>query len=378
MPHPDGDDRTPETIARRPVAGAGPGMRPPRMADVARVAGVSHQTVSRVLNDFPSIRPETRQRVLEAIALLGYRRNTAARTLATNRSGSIGVITADMSHYGPASTMLGIESASRAAGYNLTLAALPEISPDSLAAAVEQVLEQSVEALVVIVAHRAVLPLAQSLHIDLPVVVVEGDLSGTAAHRRASTRSQGARLATRHLLDLGHDDGGAPGRPARLAGGPGPQGGLAHRAAGHGPAGARRCVGEGDWTVAQRVRDGPRPGRGPTRPPRCSPPTTRWRSACCARCAEAGRRVPEDVSVVGFDDLPEAAYFAPPLTTVRQDFVELGRRAVVPHPAGAGRRGRGLGRRWSSRRWWCAPRPPRRRQPPSSRTAVSASTPPAG
>ena len=73
MPHPDGDDRTPETIARRPVAGAGPGMRPPRMADVARVAGVSHQTVSRVLNDFPSIRPETRQRVLEAIALLGYR-----------------------------------------------------------------------------------------------------------------------------------------------------------------------------------------------------------------------------------------------------------------------------------------------------------------
>ena len=101
MPHPDGDDRTPETIARRPVAGAGPGMRPPRMADVARVAGVSHQTVSRVLNDFPSIRPETRQRVLEAIALLGYRRNTAARTLATNRSGSIGVITADMSHFGP-------------------------------------------------------------------------------------------------------------------------------------------------------------------------------------------------------------------------------------------------------------------------------------
>ena len=186
------------------MAGAGPAMRPPRMADVARVAGVSHQTVSRVLNDFPSIRPETRQRVLEAIALLGYRRNTAARTLATNRSGSIGVITADMSHYGPASTMLGIESASRAAGYNLTLAALPEISPDSLAAAVEQVLEQSVEALVVIVAHRAVLPLAQSLHIDLPVVVVEGDLSALPLTAGVD-QVEGARLATRHLLDLGHE-----------------------------------------------------------------------------------------------------------------------------------------------------------------------------
>ena len=99
------------------------------MADVARVAGVSHQTVSRVLNDFPSIRPETRQRVLEAITLLGYRRNTAARTLATNRSGSIGVITADMSHFGPASTMLGIEAASRAAGYNLTLVGPGRRSP---------------------------------------------------------------------------------------------------------------------------------------------------------------------------------------------------------------------------------------------------------
>src|SRR6185312_2925253 len=122
MPHPDGNDRAPQG-ARLAVTrpGTRSGTRPPSMADVARIAGVSHQTVSRVLNDFPSIRPETRQRVLEAITLLGYRRNTAARTLATNRSGSIGVITADMSHYGPASTMLGIESASRAAGYNLTL-----------------------------------------------------------------------------------------------------------------------------------------------------------------------------------------------------------------------------------------------------------------
>ena len=93
MRHPDGDDRAPETPERRraePSAARGPACGRRSMADVARVAGVSHQTVSRVLNDFPNIRPETRQRVLEAIALLGYRRNTAARTLATNRSGSSG------------------------------------------------------------------------------------------------------------------------------------------------------------------------------------------------------------------------------------------------------------------------------------------------
>ena len=325
MPHPDGDDRTPETIARRPVAGAGPGLRPPRMADVARVAGVSHQTVSRVLNDFPSIRPETRQRVLEAIALLGYRRNTAARTLATNRSGSIGVITADMSHYGPASTMLGIESASRAAGYNLTLAALPEISPESLAAAVEQVLEQSVEALVVIVAHRAVLPLAQSLHIDLPVVVVEGDLSALPLTAGVD-QVEGARLATRHLLDLGHET------VAHLAG---PDDWLEAQARKEGWRTALQdmgrpvpaLLGEGDWTS--------RSGYEIAHALEWTDETTAVFAAndqmalgLLRALAEAGRRVPEDVSVVGFDDLPEAAYFAPPLTTVRQDFVELGRRAV--------------------------------------------------
>jgi DNA-binding LacI/PurR family transcriptional regulator len=294
------------------------------MADVARIAGVSHQTVSRVLNDFPSIRPETRQRVLEAITLLGYRRNTAARTLATNRSGSIGVITADMSHFGPASTMLGIESASRAAGYNLTLAALAEITHDSLAAAVEQVLGQAVEALVVIVAHRAVLPLTQSLHIDVPVVVVEGDLSALPLTAGVD-QVEGARLATRHLLDLGHET------VAHLAG---PDDWLEAQARREGWRGALRdmgrpvpeLLGEGDWTS----RSGYEIARSATwgNTTAVFVANDQMALGVLRALAEAGRRVPEDVSVVGFDDLPEAAYFTPPLTTVRQDFVELGRRAV--------------------------------------------------
>ena len=325
MRHPDGDDRAPETPARRPVGGAGPGMRPPSMADVARVAGVSHQTVSRVLNDFPSIRPETRQRVLEAISLLGYRRNTAARTLATNRSGSIGVITADMSHFGPASTMLGIEAASRAAGYNLTLVALAEITHDSLAAAVEQVLSQAVEALVVIVAHRAVLPLTQSLHIDIPVVVVEGDLSALPLTAGVD-QVEGARLATRHLLDLGHET------VAHLAG---PEDWLEAQARREGWRSAlqdmgrpgARAAGRGRLDLAQRLRDRPlgAMGRRHHRGVRGQRPDGARRAACAGGVR---RRVPEDVSVVGFDDLPEAAYFTPPLTTVRQDFVELGSRAI--------------------------------------------------
>ena len=90
--------------------------RPPAMSDVAAIAGVSHQTVSRVLNDHPSVRPETRQRVMDAIAELGYRRNTAARALVTRRSGTIGVVTSGLALFGPTSTFIAVESAARDAG----------------------------------------------------------------------------------------------------------------------------------------------------------------------------------------------------------------------------------------------------------------------
>ena len=147
MPEPDVAPK-----AKAPAASAAPGRghgSQPRMEDVGSVAGVSHQTVSRVLNDFPKVRPATRARVLAAIEELGYRRNTAARTLVTRRSGTIGVITADMNHFGPASIMLGLESASRAAGYSLSLAGLPEISAASLRTAVDQFLDQALETVVI-------------------------------------------------------------------------------------------------------------------------------------------------------------------------------------------------------------------------------------
>ena len=85
--------------------------RPPVMADVARLAGVSHQTVSRVLNDHPNVRPQTRDNVLAAIAELGYRPNAAARTLVTRRTRTLGVVSFDTTLYGPASMLYGIERA---------------------------------------------------------------------------------------------------------------------------------------------------------------------------------------------------------------------------------------------------------------------------
>ena len=301
------------------------GHHPPRMEDVASVAGVSHQTVSRVLNDFPAIRPETRARVLAAIEELGYRRNTAARTLVTRRSGRIGVITTDMNHFGPASIMLGLESASRAAGYGLSLAGLPEISATSLRQAVDRVLDQGVEAVVMVVAHREALRLAQSLHIGVPLVVVEGDLSATPLTAGVD-QFAGARLAVKHLLDLGHRS------VVHL---PGPADWLEAVARREGWRMALEARGaivpelmvEGDWTSRSGYLSG-RAMLAESTPTAVFAANDQMALGVLRALHETGLRVPEDVSVVGFDDMPESGFFTPPLTTVRQDFPELGRRVM--------------------------------------------------
>jgi len=296
------------------------------MEDVAIVAGVSHQTVSRVLNDFPKIRPATRARVLAAIEELGYRRNTAARTLVTRRSGRIGVIAADMNHFGPASIMLGLESASRAAGYGLSLVGLPEISAASLRQAVDRVLDQAVEAVVIIVAHQAALALAQSLHIGVPLVVVEGDLSATPLTAGVD-QIAGARLATDHLLDLGH-------RSVVHLPGPAEWVEAAARRDGWRLALEERGVPvpalmvEGDWT-ARSGYESSRVMLALSTPTAVFAANDQMALGLLRALHEAGLRVPEDVSVVGFDDVPESGYYSPPLTTVRQDFPELGKRVMA-------------------------------------------------
>lgn len=323
MPPSQGDSAADPTVGAEPRHE--PASRPPRMADVARVAGVSHQTVSRVLNDFPSIRPETRQRVLEAIEELGYRRNTAARTLVTRRSGTIGVITADMSHFGPANTMLGLEAASRAAGFNVALVGLPEITEECLRAAADRLLDQAVEALVVIVAHRAVLQLTQSLRIGVPVVVVEGDLSAMPLTAGVD-QVEGARMATRHLLELGHETVEHLAGPAEWLEAAARQQGWrqALEEAGR-PVPPVRLV--GDWSS----RSGYELGRRLVAdgcPGAVFVANDQMALGLLRAAREAGLETPRDLSVVGFDDLPEAEYFCPPLTTIRQDFAELGRRTM--------------------------------------------------
>jgi len=300
------------------------GGRPPSMADVAKQAGVSHQTVSRVLNDSPLVRDETRTRVLAAIEELGYRRNMAARMLATNRSARIGMISAHLVLYGPSMISAAVQDAGHKAGYDVSLVGLPEFSRESLHGAVDRLLDQAVEALVIAIAHRDALAATRELRLAIPVVVAQGVSAGQPMAAGVD-QAAGARDATAHLLDLGH-------RHVAHVTGPMDWVEAEQRRAGWRAAQADRGVLPGpeltgDWSAESGYAAGLQIAGDPD--------VTAVFAANDAMALgvlkalhEKGRRVPDEVSVVGFDDVPEAAYYWPSLTTVNQDFASLGRRAV--------------------------------------------------
>ena len=295
------------------------------MADVAALAGVSHQTVSRVLNASPSVRPETASKVQEAITELGYRRNYSARLLASSRSNIIGVAMWGTSQFGPQQVLLALDAAARQAGYRLVVNTLHAVTEQDTRDAVEDLLEQGVEAVVLVIPHESVLRFATEVDLGLPTLVVEGDLSRMPLTAGVDN-VQGAQLATRHLLELGHET------VVHVAGPPGWSEAQAR------VDGWRMELREwgrtvpplrwgGDWSAAS----GYDAGRSLARDPDATAvfcANDQMAMGVIAAFREVGRRVPDDVSIVGFDDLPESPYLDPPLTSIRQDFTELGRRAM--------------------------------------------------
>ena len=298
--------------------------RPPVMEDVARVAGVSHQTVSRVLNSHPNVSPKTRERVEKAIAELGYRRNTAARSLVTRRSQTIGVLGSDMSHYGPSNTLLGVQQAARDQGYFVSMANLSELTPAAIKDALEYFMLQSVDGIVVIVPHETMFEALRTISISVPLVAVgfgvDERLSVAAVNQR-----MGASLAVQHLVDLGHTAiahvSGPPdwidaaaridGWRRTLA-----QAGLAEGA-----------LIRGDWSAESGYRAGLELAAAHN-VTAVFAANDQMALGALRAFSEAGLRVPQDISVVGYDDQPEAAYLIPPLTTVNQGFKELGARCI--------------------------------------------------
>ncbi len=294
------------------------------MAEVAAQVGVSHQTVSRVLNGSPLVKEETRVKVLAAIDEMGYRRNNAARMLATNRSGRIGMISAHLALHGPSMIAVSVQEAGHAAGYEVSLVGVSDFSPESLQGAVDRLLDEAVEALVIAVAHRTATERALSLDLPVPVVLVQGVSPGQPM-ASGIDQVEGARLATEHLLGLGH---------RRVAHVTGPSDWVE---AGQRREGWRRAHDHrhrlpgpelaGDWSARSGYEAGRRIAEDPG--------VTAVFAANDAMALgvlrafhERGVDVPSRVSVVGFDDVPEAAYFWPGLTTVSQAFSLLGQHAV--------------------------------------------------
>ena len=199
--------------------------RPPVMTDVAQLAGVSHQTVSRVLNDHPNVRPQTRELVLAAITELGYRPNAAARTLVTRRTHTLGVISFDTTLYGPASMLYGIERAARD-NYFVAIASVPTLDRRSVLDAVDRFAGQGVEGIIVITPVEAAVDALRHCPDDIPLVAM-GCRTEPPVRSVAVDNAEGAALATRHLLDLGHRTVHHLCRAGLLAGRGGPGGRLA-------------------------------------------------------------------------------------------------------------------------------------------------------
>jgi DNA-binding LacI/PurR family transcriptional regulator len=299
--------------------------RAPSIRDVARVAEVSYQTVSRVLNDHPSVREATKERVLAAMSQLQFRPSRAARTLVTRRSGMIGVLAAaGGSHYGPVSSISAIEDASREAGYTVTIANVDPSEAASIGDALDHLLAQNVEGIVVVAPQARVLQAITALPMRVPFVTLQSP--DPDAHAFSVDQLAGARAATRHLLDLGHT------RIFHLAG---PQDWIEAEARMRGFLEELSDSGVpttapimGDWTADFGYRAGVELLNGPRDFTAVFSSNDQMALGLLHAFREAGLDVPGDVSVVGFDDIPEAAHFWPPLTTVRQDFRELGRRGI--------------------------------------------------
>ncbi|MEH0548268.1 LacI family DNA-binding transcriptional regulator [Streptomyces sp. B21-105] len=306
------------------VVGQGEGSAVPRSADVARLAGVSRKTVSRVLNNEPYVSEEARTKVLAAAEELGYRLNQAARTLASGRTGSIGVVALGTAGYGTASLLVHIERAVRDAGYALRVINTPDGDPAGIAGALESLLEQGVDGVVV---SEPIVEGDVGVRVDVPVLFLGAPPAFTAA--RTVTVGVGAhelaRAATEHLLDLGHPTVHHLAGPRRWYA-------TKDRIEGWRAALAARGAHEppllnGDWSAASGYAAG-RELASDSSVTAVFAAGDEMAIGLIHGLREAGRRVPDEISVVGFDGNPVFAYVSPPLTTVRQPFDAAAREGI--------------------------------------------------
>lgn len=297
------------------------------IADVAREAGVSLMTVSRVINDKGEISPATRQHVLEVIERLGYRPSGIARGLATRRSGALGLVVPDIANPFFSEVARGVEDRASAGGYNVFVCNSGE-SPQRELAILESLEEKRVDGLVLCSSRLADDSLRAALDHYPAVVLVNRRPPETQAGAILLADEEGARAATEHLLRSGHTAVGF------LAG---PLTSYSSRQRSKGYLAALAAAGiqsKPEWVrpCSYQVEGGRESALALLT---SQPELTALfcyndlvAVGALLACAQLGRRVPDDLAIVGFDDIPMAALVTPPLTTCHVPRYELGERAT--------------------------------------------------
>jgi DNA-binding LacI/PurR family transcriptional regulator len=299
--------------------------RPPAMADVARVAGTSVQTVSRALSGHPSVREKTRAKILAAVDQLGYRKNNAARMLRSGRSRTIGLVTLQTGFYSRIAVTSGIEDAAHEAGYSVTAATTKSLDTSAIEGALARLADHGVEGVILAVPLIHVSERIEELTRSIPTITIDGSRTD-ATEVVAVDQTMAARLATRHLLELGHETVWHIAGPSEWLDASSRSAGwrLTLEEEGRTPPPELK----GDWSPASGYANGLVLGRVPD-VTAVFVASDEMAFGLIRALHELGKRVPEDISVVGVDDIALAEYCSPSLTTVAQPFAETGALAVA-------------------------------------------------
>lgn len=301
-------------------------VRAPNIYDVARLAGVSHQTVSRVINGSASIRDETRLRVQRAMTQLNYRPSRVARSLATSKTRMIGVLADNSGLFGPVSLLHAMERQARQAGYYAVSASVDASSAASIEDGVNHLMALDIEAMVVIAPQSKVLDVVKSMIGQIPMVTIDST-NRSDVFSVAIDNEGGARIAVRHLIDRGHK---------KILHISGPDGWLESDARVRGYQLEMIAnnlspmeVIPGSWAAETGYQVGLRLCEKPLDFTAVFTANDHIAFGFIHALKSRGYTVPKDVSLIGFDDIPDCPYFDPPLTSIRQDFGEVGKRAIA-------------------------------------------------